>query len=128
MRIASGDADQLELAFERFPIERLHHIFVRAGIDRGANMSHAVFGRAEYDLRTMRQFGFAQYAEEFDPAHDRHVPVEQNDVRGRRLAGGQRLLTVACFVDGEIERLEDMPRNFADDLGVVDYQATFHDW
>ena len=34
----SGDADDLQLALQRIAIERLHHIFVGAGIDRRADM------------------------------------------------------------------------------------------
>src|SRR5690348_8846184 len=47
---ASGDADELELDVKRLSIERLHHIFVRAGLERRANVRHVVFGGAENDL------------------------------------------------------------------------------
>ncbi len=47
----SGDADELKLDVERFPIERLHHIFVGARFEGRANMRHVVLGGAEDDLR-----------------------------------------------------------------------------
>src|SRR6185436_12711320 len=45
----SGDADELQLDVKRLAVEGLHHIFVGAGLKRGANVSHVVFGRAKHD-------------------------------------------------------------------------------
>src|SRR6266404_3550341 len=47
----SGDADELELDVERFAVERLHHIFVGARLERRADVRHVVLGCAEHDLR-----------------------------------------------------------------------------
>src|SRR5687768_9028933 len=47
---ASGHADELQLDVQRFAIERLHDIFVGAGLERGADVRHVVFGGAEDDL------------------------------------------------------------------------------
>src|SRR3546814_13452009 len=40
----SGDADELQFSFERFAIERLHHILLGTRLDRGADLVDAFFG------------------------------------------------------------------------------------
>jgi hypothetical protein len=67
-----------------------------------------------------------QQPQEFHAAHHRHVPIEQDDVRHLGFAAGQRFLAVTSLVDLELERLEDVPSDFPDDLGVVDDQTAFH--
>ena len=51
----SRDADDLQLGLERVAVERLHHIFVGAGVDRGADMGDVVLGGAEDDLGLERR-------------------------------------------------------------------------
>src|SRR3546814_3276139 len=55
MRISDWSSDvcfsDLKLGLEDFPVERLHDVFVRPGVDRRADMRHVVFGRAEDDFR-----------------------------------------------------------------------------
>src|SRR3989344_2159274 len=100
-RRTSGDADELQFSFERFAVERLHHIFVGPRLDRGADMVDAVFGGAEYDTGAF----FAPIVEiverpqKFHTAHHRHVPVEQDHVGTIGAAKGQRLLPVRGLVD-----------------------------
>src|SRR3546814_18105435 len=49
----SGHADELQFSFQRFAVERLHHIFVGAGFDRSADMVDAVLRGAEEDQRPL---------------------------------------------------------------------------
>src|SRR3546814_17045518 len=78
----SGDADELQFSFERFAIERLHHIFVGTRLGRGADMVDAVFGGAEDNARAFFAsiVEIVELAEDIPAAHHRHVPVEPDDV------------------------------------------------
>ena len=67
-----------------------------------------------------------KHLEELHAAHDGHVPVEQDDVGHLGLAAGQSFLPVAGFLDLEFEGFEDVTRNFADHLGVIDDQTALH--
>src|SRR3982750_1361259 len=70
-------ADELELDVERLAVERLHHILIRAGFKRRADMRHVIFGRAEHDLGLVAMAALAKQLQEFHAAHYGHVPVEQ---------------------------------------------------
>ena len=68
----------------------------------------------------------AKQPQELHAAHHRHIPVEQDDVGHLGFAARQGLLTVAGFLDLELECLEDVPRNLPDHLGIIDDQTTLH--
>src|SRR5205823_1544477 len=95
----SGDADELELDVQRLAVEGLHDIFVRSRFERRADMGHVVLGRAEHDFRLIRMAALAKQLQELHPAHDRHVPVEEDDVGHLVLATRQGLLSVAGLVN-----------------------------
>src|SRR3546814_9351215 len=60
----SGHADDLELALKRLAIERLHHIFVGARLDRGPDIGHAVLGRSEEhtsELQSLMRISYAVF-------------------------------------------------------------------
>src|SRR5260221_2753875 len=122
----SGDADELKFDVERLAVEWLHHIFVGARFERRADMRHVVFSCAEHDLRLIAVTALAKQPQEIHATHDWHVPVKQNDVGHLGFAPGQRFLTVAGFLDLKLERFEDVPRDFADHLGIIDDQTTLH--
>src|SRR5687768_16451813 len=123
---SSGDADELKLNVERFAVERLHHIFVRTRLERGANVGHVVLGRAENDLRLVAVAALAKQAEELHPAHHRHVPVEQHDIGHFCFAASQRFAAIAGFLDFELESFEDVTGDLADHLRVIDDQTALH--
>src|SRR3569623_994392 len=123
----SGHADDLELGFERLAVERLHENLVSAGFDRGADIGHAVLGRAEHHFGPAGERRVAERAQEIHPAHHRHVPVEQDDVGHRILAAVERLASVGGLAHLEIERFEDVAGDLPDHLGIVDNQARLHD-
>ena len=51
-RMGGGkNAEFLELGCEDIPVERLHDVLVRSGIQSARDIIHIVFGRAENDLR-----------------------------------------------------------------------------
>ena len=71
-------------------------------------------------------FQLAQFCQEGDPVHDRHVPVEENGVRHHRLAGVQGRQSVLRFTRDEIEGLEYALGDLADHLRVIDDQDLSH--
>ena len=75
-----------------------------------------------------RVTALAEQLQELHPAHHRHVPVEQDDVGHPGFAAGQRFLAVAGLLDLELERFEDVPRDLADHLEVIDDQTALHGW
>src|SRR5437868_9490582 len=99
----SGDADELKLDVQRLAVERLHHIFVSARIESRADVGHVVLGGAEDDLGLVGMATLTKQAQEFHPAHDRHVPIQEDDVGHLGFAAGQRLLAVASLFDLEVE-------------------------
>src|SRR4029078_1606722 len=76
----SGDADELQLDVKRLSVERLHHIFVGARLERRADMRHVIFGGAEDDLRLVAVPALPEQLQELHSAHHRHVPVQQDDI------------------------------------------------
>ena len=65
--------------------------------------------------------------QKFDAVHDRHIPIEQDDLRHTGLTRLQRLLTIGGLGNIEIEFLENFPGDHTNDLGIIDNQAGFHD-
>ncbi len=59
-------------------------------------------------------------AQEFDPVHDRHVPVQEHGVRHRRPAPGQGFDAIGGLGDLEAYVFQDAPGDFADHPAVVD--------
>src|SRR3546814_16507051 len=72
----SGDADELQFSFERFAVERLHHIFVCARLDPGADLVDAVFGGAEDVARAVFApiLAVVDRADKLAPHTHRQVP------------------------------------------------------
>ena len=122
----SGYADELKLDVQRLSIERFHYIFVRTGFERGTDVRHVVLGGAEDDLGLVFMAPLPKHTQELHSAHHGHVPVEQDNVRHLGFAPRQRLASVAGLIDLEVESLENMPRDLANDLRVIDDQTTLH--
>src|SRR3546814_10757083 len=58
----SGDADELQFSFERFAIERLHHIFVGTRLDRGADMVDSVRSEEHTsELQSLMRISYAVF-------------------------------------------------------------------
>src|SRR4249919_1037706 len=95
----SGDADELQFDVKCFPVEGLHHILIRTGFKRRADMRHVVFCGAKHDLGLVGMAALTEELQKLHPAHHRHVPVEQDDVRHLGLTARQRFLPVARFLD-----------------------------
>src|SRR5258708_17378095 len=89
-------------------------------------MRHVIFGGAETHFGLIMVAALPKQPQKFHPAHYRHVPVEQDNVRHLGFAAGQGLLAVASLVDLEFEGLENVARDLADHLGVIDDQTAFH--
>src|SRR6266404_2165962 len=102
-RHSSDKADFLELRGNDVLVERLHDVFVGAGMKCARDVGDIVLGGAEHDLGRIAAGHAAQIAEEFIPVHDRHVPVEQDGVGQSALADFQRLLAVLGLDDLEIQ-------------------------
>ena len=96
------------------------------GTDRLADMRDVVLRRAEHDLGLVASRHLAQLDDEFDARHHWHVPVEQDDIGHRLDAFLQAELAVFRLFDREIERFEDMSRDFADYPRIVDDQTGSH--
>src|SRR6266568_1537966 len=103
----SDQADFLELRGDDVFVERLHDVFVGAGMQCARDVRDVVFGGAEHHLGRIAAGHAAQIAEEFVTVHDRHVPVEQNRFGHGALAGVKRFCTVLGFDDLEIKTFQD---------------------
>jgi hypothetical protein len=68
----------------------------------------------------------AQLPQEIDPAHHRHVPIQQDRVRHRPPAGLQGFQPVAGLLDLEAQVFQNPARHFSDHAAVVNDQAAFH--
>ena len=122
----SGQPHLAELRLDDLRIEGLHDVFVGAGTHRLGNVGKIVLGRTEHHFRRVTARLPPQRPQEVDAVHHRHVPVQQHRIGHPRPAGFQRLLAIRRFVGGEIEVLDNSPRDLAHDTGVIDDQATFH--
>jgi hypothetical protein len=69
----------------------------------------------------------AEQFEELHPAHDWHVPVEQDDIRHAFDTAIKRFAAVARFLDLKFQCLKDMASDLADHLAVIDDKAGFHE-
>ena len=115
--------------------ERLLHSYllqrpaglILTGFERSADVRHVVLGRAEHHLGLVPVAALAQQFQKFHPAHHGHVPIEQDHVGHLFLAPGQGLAAVAGLLDLELQCLEDVTRDLADHLGVIDDEAGFHE-
>jgi hypothetical protein len=68
----------------------------------------------------------AKKLEKFHSAHHGHVPVEQDDVRHLGFAAREGFSPVSGFLDVEFKRFQDVARNLADHLGIIDDQTALH--
>ena len=115
-----------ELAFQQGPVEGLHHIVRSTGLQRHGDGADVVFGGAIHHVHVFTTHIGAQELQELQPAHDRHVPVEQNGVGQFAPALLEGFLPVLCFIDDIVDVLENPPRHFPDNAGIVNNQAGFH--
>src|SRR5450631_916241 len=107
--------DFLEFRRDDVLVERLHDIFVGAGIKRARDMVDSVFSGAEYHLGLITAGQATQVAQEFIAVHHRHVPVEQDRLGQSALADLKRLLAVLGLDDLEIQAFQNAPCYFSDD-------------
>src|SRR5690606_7506444 len=121
-----GSADKLQLHLQGIVIERLHNVLVGARFDRLANVGDVVLGRAEHHFRAASAIEPAEFRNELDAIHHRHVPVEQDQVRHAFAAFVERIPAVLGYADLEFEAFDDVPRDLADHPRVIDDQAVFH--
>jgi hypothetical protein len=89
-------------------------------------VGNVVNPRSEDDELKLSFSALAKHLKELHPAHHRHVPVEQDYIGHAGFAAGQRLLAVASLFDLEFQSFEDVPRNLADHLRIIDDQAALH--
>src|SRR5450432_650885 len=122
----SDQSDFLELRGDDVLVERLHDVFVGAGVKRARDMRDIVLGGAEHHLGLVAAGHAAQIAEELIAVHHRHVPVEQNRIGQSALADFQGFLTVLGFDNLEVEPFQDTPCDLANDAGVIDYKTCSH--
>src|SRR5467141_4324301 len=105
----SEKADFLELRRDDVLVERLHDVFVGAGMKRARDVRDIVFSGAEHHLGLVAAGHAAQIAKEFIAVHHRHVPVEQDRLRQSALANLKRLLAVLGLDDLEIQTYQNAP-------------------
>src|SRR5580692_1310516 len=74
----SDQTDFLELGGNDVLVERLHDVFVGAGMKRARDVRDVVFGREEHHLGLVAAGHAAEIAQEFISVHDGHVPIEQD--------------------------------------------------
>ena len=78
-----------------------------------------VLGRAEDHLRLVAARHLAELGQELEAAHDRHVPVEQDQLGERLLAVLERLSAVLGLGDLEVHAFEDLLGDLADERAVI---------
>src|SRR4051794_37860985 len=122
----SDQTDFMKFRRDDVLVERLHDVFVGAGVQRARDVGDVVLGGAEHHLGRIAAGHAAQVAQEFIAVHDRHVPVEQDGVGQPALADFQRLLAVLGLGDLEIQPFQYTPRDFSDHARVVDHQTCLH--
>jgi hypothetical protein len=96
---------------------------LRAGLDRLDHLA-ALRLRREHDDRDLRQVGHLLHrAQELDPVHLGHVPVEQDQAHVRVLLEAlEGVQPVRCGHGLVTEHFEDLLDHLAHDGGVVDDQ------
>src|SRR5579863_3674711 len=98
-RRKSDQADFLKFGRDNVLVERLHDVFVGAGMKRAGDVGDIVFRRAEHHLGLVAARHAAEIAEELVAVHDRHVPVQQDRLWQRALADLKCFLAVFGFYD-----------------------------
>src|SRR5689334_19040707 len=111
----SDQPDFLELGGDNVLVERLHDVFVGAGVKGARDVRDIVFRRAENHLGLVATGHPAEIAKEFIAIHDRHVPIEQDGFGQSALADLKRLLAVLGFDNLEIKAFQDTPCDLSDD-------------
>src|SRR5579872_1895131 len=71
-QVESDQTDFLELGGDDVLVERLHDVFVGAGMKRARDVRDIVFGSAEHHLGLVAAGHPTEIAEEFIPVHDGH--------------------------------------------------------
>src|SRR5579859_7370305 len=122
----SEQSDLRELRLHDLAVERLHDVFVGAGRDGFLDVLDVVLSGAEHDDRLFPTRQLAQFAEEIDAVHVRHVPIQQDRVRQFFHADVESDLPVFRFLRFEAQLLQDFLGHHADDLRVVDNQTGLH--
>src|SRR5688572_18076083 len=89
-------------------------------------MAGVVLGGAEHDLGLAALGARTQSVDELDPAHHRHVPVEQDHVGHARPAVIERSPAVFGLFGAHAQGLDDVARDLSDHARIIDYQAGFH--
>src|SRR5580704_1710027 len=85
-RMRLDQPDFLKLGFDNVLVERLHDVFVGAGMERAGDVGDIVFRGAEHHFRLVAAGQPAQHPKEVIAVHLRHVPIEQDRVRQLVLA------------------------------------------
>jgi len=106
--------------------KRLHDVFIGAGCNPFLDAGKIVFGGAEHDHRALALFGNTKRAQVLDPAHDRHVPVQQHHIGHAFHTHIQRHLTIFGLGNVEPEFLKYFAGNHSDNFGIVHNKASFH--
>src|SRR5581483_2131242 len=101
-------------------------VLVGTGADRLLNVLEIVLGGAENDDRSIAPRRTAKLAQELDAVHDRHVPVEQHDVRHFLEASIDGELAVGRLFNDELKVLEDAACDLAHDARIIDDETGFH--
>ena len=90
------------------------------------NVLDSVLGGAEHHNRRLAAYRCAKRAQKFDAVHDRHVPIEKDDVGHVAHAEIESHLAVLGLLDREIQVFDDSARHHANDFGIIDNQTRLH--
>jgi len=115
-----------KLAVHDIRVKRLHDVFVGARCQRFLNMFNVILRRAENNDRNVPARHPAQQAKEFHAVHDRHIPVQQHDIRHFFLAGFEGFFTVFSLLATKAYGVKYLPGYFAYDPAVVNKKTCFH--
>ena len=115
-----------ELGLQRLAVERLDHVVVGPGGHGAGDVGGVVLGRAVDDIGLFAAGKAAQRRQELHRAHAGHVEVQEDGVGHRLPALVERLLAALRLGDGKAHLLEDPPRHFANDVGIVNDKACLH--
>src|SRR5262249_16080781 len=125
-RDRSDQANFLEFGRDDVLVERLHDVFVGAGMVRTRDMRHVVLRGAEHHLRHVAAGHAAQIAEELVRIHHRPVPVAQDRIGQTAHPGLKRLLAVLGIHNLEIQTFQDAACDFPDDARVINNKTCSH--